>query len=219
MVRSVNVNLIEIPPGTVPFLANDKYIKPAITKLLESYECVLFAESPDDVLTPGPVHDCDLGKYLIDFISGPDRYRFLTGINIVQNKGELPYDPMKGTLLSQRSTMVRCQRYDNPFLWRDTPLWGRGWHDLGGGRIVGGGDTQGDDKRLYNLHIHYADFELTNRRHRQRLASYTDQQRTMYESFVDNGLWDHMCKMITNPQEVLRCGYTSKMEPWMAKII
>jgi hypothetical protein len=219
MCRSVGVNFHPIVPGTVQVGKNDRYIKSVITQLLERYECVLFAESPDDIIVPGPAHNHNLSTYLDDFIASSDRYRFLTGINIIQGPHESPYDHAKGTLLSQRQIAVRCNQYDNAFLWKDTPLWGRGWHDLGGKRLCGMGDVQGEDKRLYNLHIHYADFDLCNRRHQARQRTYSDEQKQAYSSRVDGDLRSLMFEMVTTPAQQFSEGKLVPIESWMQRII
>src|SRR5262245_13861426 len=76
--RAAGVNFIPVPVGTVKVGQNDKYIKGCIVALLEHYDCVLFAESPDDILTPGPAHDCDLRRYMDEFRTSKEPYRFLT---------------------------------------------------------------------------------------------------------------------------------------------
>jgi hypothetical protein len=217
--RACGVNFHAVPPGTIPVGKNDRYIKGVITQLLESYECVLFAESPDDILTPGPVHNCNLREYIDEFRQSPDTFRFLSGINIVQHKDEPAYDPSRGTLMSQRNHAIRCTQYDNPFLWKVTPLWSRGWHDLGGPRIDGGGDTQGEDKRLYNLHIHYADFGLANARHHVRLQTYSPDQRSAYMSRVDVDLRNVMDEMLARPEYWFSNGRIIPVEPWMRDIV
>jgi hypothetical protein len=218
-VRAAGANLITVPPGTIPVGKNDRYVKPVITELLQRYECVLFAESPDDIIVPGPAHGHDLRRYIDEFVLSTDRYRFLTGVNIIQGVIERPYNPTRGTLLSQRSFAIRCPQYDNAFLWKDTPLWGRGWHDLGGKRLEGMGDNQGEDKRLYNLHIHYADFALCNRRHHARQATFTPEQRAAYASYVDAELFNNMCRMLDAPREWFSNGAPFVIEPWMKEVV
>jgi|SRR5579863_3680600 len=217
--HAVGVNFHAVPRGTITVGKNDKYVKVIIAQLLERYECVLFAESPDDILVPGPVHNCNLQTYLLDFIRSREPYRFLTGINIVQGPHELPYDPSKGTLLSQRQFAIRCNQYDNAFLWSVPPLWGRGWHDLGGSRLCGMGDEQGENKRLYNLHIHYADFDLCNRRHHVRQATYTPEQKAAYSSKVDGDLRTFMFEMVSKPETQFSEGKLVPVESWMKSVI
>lgn len=216
---AAGVTFHAVPPGTVRVGKNDRYIKGVITALLEYYECVLFAESPDDIIVPGPSHDHNLRTYLDDFLKSTDRYRFLTGINIVQGALEPAYDPLAGTILSQRQYAIRCKQYDNAFLWKDTPLWGRGWHDFGGPRLCGAGDDQGEDKRLYNLHIHYADFDLCNRRHHVRQETYNHRQQEAYSSKVDGDLKSFMFEMVTTPHTQFSEGKLVPIEGWMRDII
>lgn len=215
---SAGTNFYAIPPGTVAVGKNNVYVKRIISELLQSYECVLFAESPDDIIVPGPTHNNDLRAYLDDFIKSSDTYRFLTGVNVIQHQLEAPYDPAR-SLLSQRSHAVRCLQYDNPFLWKVEPLWGRGWHDLGGPRLEGMGDAQGEDKRLYNLHIHYADFELANRRHHVRLRTFNVQQRNAYMCRVDGDLRRMMDEMLAAPHAWFSNGKSFTIEPWMRCVI
>jgi len=217
--RGVGVNFHEIPPGTVPVGKNDRYIKGVITQLLASYECVLFAESPDDIIVPGHEHGHDMTTYIDEFLESADRHRFLTAINVMHTDDDAAYDPKKGTLLSQRTRGVRCPQYDNAFMWKDTPTWGRGWHDLGGPRIVGGGDTQGENKRLYNLHIHYADFDLCNRRHHDRQRTFSPEQLNAYESRTDLSLRGLIRQMADHPEKQFSGGYIVKLEPWMQRVI
>jgi len=216
-VISVGANFIAVPPGTIAVGKNDRYVKTVITKLLERYECVLFAESPDDIIVPGAKHGHDLKTYIDDFLQSHDQYRFLSGINIIQGNSETAY--ANGKLLAQRSIAIRCPQYDNAFLWRVEPLWGRGWHDLGGKRLEGMGDTQGEDKRLYNLHIHYADFNLCNQRHHVRHSTFTQEQKAAYSSKIDWELWTMMQDMIARPSYWFSNGVQCQIEPWMRDVI
>ena len=216
--RAAGVNFIPVPYGRIQVGQNDKYIKGCVTALLEHYDCVLFAESPDDIITPGPVHGYDLKLYLNEFRASREPYRFLTGINIIQHRDEAPYDRSR-PLLAQRRYAVRCPQYDNAFLWSVPPMWGKGWHDLGGGRLEGMGDEQGEDKRLYNLHIHYADFDLANARHHVRQRTYAHAQREAYMSRVDSDLRDVMTEMIEKPSYWFSNGCPAEVESWMAQVI
>lgn len=216
--QAAGVNFVPVPSGHVLVGHNDKYVKGAIAALLEHYECVLFAESPDDIIVPGPVHDHDLKRYLDEFRASGEPYRFLTGINIIQHSDEAPYDPAR-PLLSQRRHAVRCPQYDNAFLWSVTPMWGRGWHDLGGGRLEGMGDEQGEDKRLYNLHIHYADFALANSRHHVRQRTYGHAQRQAYMSRTDDDLRTVMSEMLEKPARWFSNGRLVDVESWMTQIV
>ena len=218
-VRAAGVNFVPVLPGSMPVMKNDRYIKGVIEQLLGKYEAVLFAESPDDIIVPGPAHDYDLGKYMADFVRSKEPYRFLTGINIMEREGEAAYDPAKGNLIAQRSTAIRCPQYDNPFLWSIKPLWGRGWHDLGQGRLEGYGDKQGEDKRLYNLHIHYADFGLANARHHVRLLTYNTYQQQAYSARVDQDLRNVMNEMISRPKYWFSNGQVIPIEDWMKAVI
>lgn len=217
--RAAGVSFVAVPPGRIQVGKNDKYVKNVITDLLNQYEAVLFAESPDDIIVPGPAHNHDLRFYMQDFLSSPDRFRFLSGVNIIQHKDEKPYDPKRGTLLSQRNYAVRCTQYDNPFLWKDTPLWGRGWHDLGGPRLDGMGDQQGEAKRLYNLHIHYADFALANARHHVRKLTYNLDQQNAYMCRVDEDLRTVMTEMIERPSYWFSNGHLIPVEDWMRTVV
>jgi hypothetical protein len=226
----VGANIIDVRDGDVPIVPpwplpdNSIHVRQVIAQLLESYECVLFAESPDDILVPGPHHGCDLRKYLEEFVAGPDRYRFLTCYNIMHLASEPTYDPGRGNLIAQRSTMVRCPQYDNSFLWKEKPWWGRGWHNLGptvnsGKRLCGWGEKQGPEKQLYNLHIHYADFMLTNARHTSRLASYTMVERENYATQTNSELRSLMNRMIDEPEKNFSDGVRLEIEPWMKGVI
>lgn len=223
-------NIIDVHPGEIPVIPpwplpdNSTHVRNVIAQLTEKYECVLFAESPDDVLTPGPHWNGDLRAYLEDFVQGPDRYRFLTCYNIMHRSGEPLYDPAKGNLIAQRSTMIRCPQYDNSFLWKERPWWGTGWHNLGptvngGKRLNGMGPTQGVDKQLYNLHIHYADFGLTNQRHQHRLRTYNSTERQHYAVQTDGALRALMDDMIARPDKNFSFGQTLPVEPWMKTVI
>jgi hypothetical protein len=217
--RAAGTEFYAIPRGTIAIGKNDRYIKCVITDLLERYECVLFAESPDDIITPDLSHGHDLNSYIKEFLSSSDTHRFLSGINIIQSRDESLYDPALGTLISQRKHAIRCPQYDNPFLWKTTPLWGRGWHDLGGNRLVGMGDVQGDEKRLYNMHIHYADFELANKRHHVRQQTYNKERQTAYASYVDDKLRDVMDEMLARPSYWFSGGHTFLIPDWAKSII
>ena len=216
--KAAGVNFYPIIPGTIPVGKNDRYIKIVIQQLLEKYDCVLFAESPDDIIVPGPVHNHDLRAYMDEFRASGEPYRFLSGINIIQHQDEAPYDSSR-PLLAQRKYAVRCPQYDNAFLWQTVPMWGRGWHDLGGGRLEGMGDEQGEDKRLYNLHIHYADFGLANARHHVRQQTYGLAQREAYRSEVDGDLRRIMTEMLDKPSYWFSNGRLVNVEPWMARVI
>lgn len=219
-VVSAHANFVAVPPGTIAVGQNDKYVKRVIADLLNSYECVLFAESPDDIIVPGPSHDHNLWRYIVDFLSDDDQYRFLSGVNIIQGSDEPAYDPDRNSsLLAQRQYAVRCPQYDNAFLWKSVPQWGRGWHDLGAGRLEGMGDAQGEGKRLYNLHIHYADFDLCNRRHHVRQATYDWSQREAYISTVDDDLKATMKDMLERPDYWFSNGKIVPVEPWMSTVI
>jgi len=221
------VSLTVVAPGAVEFGKNNVYIVNIIARLLEDYDCVLFGESPDDVIVPGPQHACDLGKYVDDFVQNSvDPYRFLTCYNVTHNTLTEPaFDPARGKLLAQRSTFIRCPQFDNSFLWKVVPTWGRGWHDLvgvnGGKRIMGGGDQQGDAKRLYNFHIHYADFDLCNARHHVRQATYSAQelQNGLYSCQIDNELCGMMTKMISSPATYFAGARIDPPPPWMRSIV
>lgn len=224
--RDAGVSLTVVPPDTVRHGQNNVYIVEVIDKLLRDYECVLFAESPDDVIIPGPEHDFDIRKYIDSFLSSQDQYRFFTCYNVTHRVGEEPaYDPNRGTLLSQRGTFIRAPQYDNSFLWKVRPTWGRGWHDLvgvnNGKRIVGGGDAQGEDRRLYNFHIHYADFDLCNARHKVRHQMYSAEERLkgLYSFQVDNELRDMMLKMVTDPKHYFADGNIHWPASWMQNVI
>jgi hypothetical protein len=217
--RAHGCTFVPVRPGTIPVGKNNRYIKGIIAELLVQYECVLFAESPDDIIVPGPSHGHNLRAYLDDFLKSEDTYRFLSGINIVQGPNEPSYDPLKGTLLSQRQYAIRCNQYDNAFLWKTTPLWGKGWHDLGGKRLCGMGDLQGESKRLYNLHIHYADFDLANRRHHFRQRTFNDEQKRAYMCRVDDDLRGAMTEMILKPSHWFSEGNVVPIERWMQDVI
>jgi len=219
LVRHAGAHFNDVPRGTIPVGKNNVYIKQVITDLLQYYDCVLFAESPDDILVPGPWHDVNLRFYIEDFLASQDRYRFLTGINITQDENEPLYDPRKGTLLSQRQFAVRCPQYDNAFLWKEPPLWGKGWHDLGGKRLEGMSDKQGEEKRLYNLHIHYADYDLCNRRHLLRMTTYTPEQQSFYSTKINDDLRKAMQGMISQPEMWFSNGRITTIEPWMKGVI
>jgi hypothetical protein len=224
--RDAGVNLTVIPPGIVQHGKNNLYIVEVITKLLESYDCVLFAESPDDIIIPGPMHSHNLNQYIDAFMASPDVYRFLTCYNVTHRVNAEPdYDPANGLLLTQRNAFIRCPQYDNPFLWKSRPTWGRGWHDLigvnDGKRICGGGDMQGDDKRLYNIHIHYADFRYCNARHKVRQATYSAEERlnNLYSCQVDDKLRSVMQGMLDDPKSYFADGIIQEVPVWMKTII
>lgn len=224
--RKFGVTLTEIPPGTVQHGKNNVYIVEVIDRLLQDYECVLFAESPDDIITPGPRHGSNLRTYVDEFIASEDTYRFLTCYNVTQDVDKEPVYT-GGPLLSTRGTFVRCPQYDNSFLWKTRPIWGRGWHDLvgvnNGKRICGGGDTQGEEKRLYNLHIHYADFGMCNARHqvRQSTYSYDERQNNLYSCQIDGELLTVMKHMHDFPHLCFSDAIKETLDAshWMRQII
>ena len=81
------------------------------------------------------------------------------------------------------------------------------------------GDSQGESKRLYNLHIHYADFDLCNRRHLVRQATYDYSQREAYISTVNDDLKATMNDMLTRPDFWFSNGKIVPIEPWMRSVI
>ena len=220
-------NIIEVKDCDIPSVppwpgkANDVYIKRVISNLLEDYECVLFAESPDDIIVPSPAHDCDLLKYVEKFVDSDRNYEHLTCVNVTHDlaSNEAAYDVSKGTLLSQRTKMIRANQYDNAFLWKEIPWWQNGWHNLGprvnnGKRLCGRGDGS-----LYNLHIHYADYDLCNIRHTQRCNVFNETQLKCYVHWTNQQLKNVMCEMISNPGKWFSEGAVLDLESWMKDVV
>lgn len=120
--------------------------------LLNSYDCVLFAES-DELIVP---KDGDLRKY----IQNVDGSIACTGWEVVHRDSEPAWFPGENILGTQRTHWVRNQMWDKPLLSTKELWWTTGFHETR--KKIGDNfvkkDVERDDSLLL-VHLHRVDFD------------------------------------------------------------
>jgi hypothetical protein len=128
--------------------------------LLQSYQCVLFAEA-DEVVTPFPGAGM-LEEYVDRFLrEGPPWVR-CAGFEVLHAPDEPSLDWDK-PVLRQRRQWSPSKLYSKPLLAKQALHWEHGFHDL-----IGQHHEQEWGQRLALLHLHRVDFDYARQKHQEQ---------------------------------------------------
>jgi hypothetical protein len=126
-------------------------------KLLDSYECVIFAES-DELLYST---DMPFTEFVNKFIDSDDSYLTCEGYEMIQNlENEIPLTP-NNLIMPNRNYWFRTTMYDKTLISKIPLDWEWGFHSVSG-------KTNKFGSNLFMCHLHRCDFELMLRRHEER---------------------------------------------------
>lgn len=127
-------------------------------KLLENYECVLFAESDELVYTL----EKPLNLIIEDFLNNSSlTHQTCTGWEVMEKLGEEKPLEIGDKLFQHRNHWFKHPLYNKPLLSKIPLMWDWGFHTA----------KNVQPNREYNLqlcHLHRCDFELMLKRHEER---------------------------------------------------
>lgn len=134
-------------------------------RLLQDYDCVLFAES-DEILY-STEHNLD--EMISKFMAEDNDYIICTGFEITQNIGNEPELKKDSSIIENRNFWYANSQYNKPLLTKVPLQYAWGFHNLAhypehGGRLGKYGFTM--------AHLHRVDFELMMERHEERVKNW-----------------------------------------------
>ena len=150
-----------------PVLA--KKVNELHTKLLESYEFVLYTDVDEMIV---PKDGSTLGEFLQKALHSDRRFYTCTGYNVYHVTEEEPDLDLTKPILQQRKYMYKDIGYDKTLITRVQPNWGTGFHDAYSFDWITVEDEDGNvtrifetgkpnhDDGIYLMHLHYFDFKL-----------------------------------------------------------
>jgi hypothetical protein len=126
-------------------------------KLLESYECVIFAES-DELLYST---DIPFTEFINKFIESDSLYLTCEGYEMIQDLENEPPLSQNDLIMPNRNYWFKVPHYDKTLISKIPLDWDWGFHFLLG-------KSNNFENNLFLCHLHRCDFELMLKRHEER---------------------------------------------------
>jgi len=141
----------------------NKHVKEFQKELLKKYDWVIFAEV-DEFLVVDPDHG-NLLSFMEEYDKKPEvMIHKARGYNVIHSKTEEPPLDLSKPVLGQRKYWRQTSSYDKPLISRISIDWDLGFHGFVEEDISLELETY--DPRLYLIHLHYWDYDLTKARNR-----------------------------------------------------